>query len=667
LAIETLERLLEKASQAGATTAVEKYRLSLSSCYKKLGQYTLAIQQQQELLKIFSSETSSAEYALIHNNIGVLQSEQKDHTSAIASFEKAIAYCPIHLHLYSEIILNLAASQFKQKREQPALDNIDKGISASIKNNDAHTLCLSLALKSQILNSLGKLSDAIGTAHQALSAAEATGDPVLKSETYALLAMLTAKADDHISSAEFTKFSAEQKILVQKNALAEVRNNEELNAQINSKEKTILNSIAAEQEQNILLEQELVKTRKEKEFERLNYEKGLQEAALRNEQIEREKALKELALVQSALVAEQQLRTISDLEKIKAADQLKVNELSFAKEEKEKDLQLLRKQNDLLEADQKLRDAESKRDAVQRRFVIVAALLLFILLCLAIISVVSTRKKNHKIKLINATIQDINEKLNTKNNEIISSIEYAKNFQSMIIPSEASFAELASDGLLLYRPMEIVSGDIPFVIKKGNTLYVAAIDCIGHGVPAAMLTFMAYYNLQSLIDDLQASSCADMLHSLHKKMSEAVLKKNGEVQFNSGIDISLCKIDLNLKQLEFAGANSPILLATREGIERINGNSFSVGDTLNDRPALFENHLRSLQESDRIYLFSDGLIHQFGGNGRQKFSLKRLSSLLSEAHTTPMIEVQKTITRELDNWQGSCDQTDDIMLIGLEI
>ena len=68
---------------------------------------------------------------------------------------------------------------------------------------------------------------------------------------------------------------------------------------------------------------------------------------------------------------------------------------------------------------------------------------------------------------------------------------------------------------------------------------------------------------------------------------------------------------------------------------------------------------------DTIYIFSDGLQDQFGGEGGKKFMIKRFRDLLVEIQPMTMKDQLKRLEREMDIWQGKYEQTDDMLLVGI--
>jgi serine phosphatase RsbU (regulator of sigma subunit) len=72
-----------------------------------------------------------------------------------------------------------------------------------------------------------------------------------------------------------------------------------------------------------------------------------------------------------------------------------------------------------------------------------------------------------------------------------------------------------------------------------------------------------------------------------------------------------------------------------------------------------------MNKNDTLYMFSDGVQDQFGGNEGKKFMIKRFRELLEEIQPLSMPEQAKRLNSEIDLWQGAYEQTDDMLLIGI--
>ena len=72
-----------------------------------------------------------------------------------------------------------------------------------------------------------------------------------------------------------------------------------------------------------------------------------------------------------------------------------------------------------------------------------------------------------------------------------------------------------------------------------------------------------------------------------------------------------------------------------------------------------------LKKGDSFYIFTDGIIDQFGGPKGKKFLTKRLESILMDINHLPMSEQYIQIEQTFSEWKGNYFQVDDILMIGL--
>lgn len=73
-----------------------------------------------------------------------------------------------------------------------------------------------------------------------------------------------------------------------------------------------------------------------------------------------------------------------------------------------------------------------------------------------------------------------------------------------------------------------------------------------------------------------------------------------------------------------------------------------------------------LQEGDRLYLYSDGLLDQLSPSGK-KWGNTRWQEFLGQLQSVPVTKQGKAIWQELELWRQEQPQTDDIALLGLEV
>jgi len=72
------------------------------------------------------------------------------------------------------------------------------------------------------------------------------------------------------------------------------------------------------------------------------------------------------------------------------------------------------------------------------------------------------------------------------------SIEYASLIQSSLIPAKELFSKYFTDHFVIWRPKDIVGGDIYLLeeLRNDDECLIMVIDCTGHGVPGAFVTML---------------------------------------------------------------------------------------------------------------------------------------------------------------------------------
>ncbi len=252
-----------------------------------------------------------------------------------------------------------------------------------------------------------------------------------------------------------------------------------------------------------------------------------------------------------------------------------------------------------------------------------------------------------------------------KNEEILDSIHYGKKIQDAILPDWDQVREDFPNSFVLFKPLDIVSGDFYWYHKKGELTYIVAADCTGHGVPGAFLSMIGNTMLNELIIEKNLNKPSIILDQLKTGIVEA-LKKRGQDQRRDGMDMVLVKIDQTNKSMEFAGAFNPLYLVSDGKLKEIKGDKMPVGVYSKDM-GKFTNHEINYQEGDFIYLMSDGYQDQFGGPNGKKFMRKRLRKLLTEISPLQAEEQFNILSTKIEEWRAESDQEqiDDILLIGV--
>jgi len=268
------------------------------------------------------------------------------------------------------------------------------------------------------------------------------------------------------------------------------------------------------------------------------------------------------------------------------------------------------------------------------------------------------------MKEVQQELESSKAKLSNAYQQMKDSINYAERIQKALLMSYDYFREIFPASFVYYVPKDILSGDFYWVYQEGTTKYVAAIDCTGHGVPGAMLTVLVNSLLVQIVKEQKVSDPQQILLELDRLVDTHLSDETHRAEVKDGLDMALCVFHTNEKKLYYAGAHLPIYLIRQNELMVYKGARYSLGDH-SERNTLLHNQAIEIEEGDRIYLFSDGYIDQFGGENDTKFKSKHFKEFLLQHHQLPMQEQKIRLKENFIAWKGNRKQTDDVLVIGI--
>ncbi|MBL7884537.1 MAG: SpoIIE family protein phosphatase, partial [Bacteroidia bacterium] len=268
-------------------------------------------------------------------------------------------------------------------------------------------------------------------------------------------------------------------------------------------------------------------------------------------------------------------------------------------------------------------------------------------------------------KLLEEKVEERTQELAQKNKDITSSIQYAKRIQLAILPPLEQITKSFPQSFVLYKPKDIVSGDFYWFGVKDGKKIIAAVDCTGHGVPGAFMSMIGHNLLNQIISENGITEPDQILNSLHKGVQTALKQGTNIVDTSDGMDVAICSVDTKNNELKFAGAYRPLFMIKNGTFGKIEADKFPIGGSQLDIQRKFTCHTISIDKGDTFYMCSDGYADQFGGEKGKKFMVKRLNELLLGIQAQAMDEQAKTLEYSFENWKGSYQQVDDILVIGI--
>lgn len=274
-----------------------------------------------------------------------------------------------------------------------------------------------------------------------------------------------------------------------------------------------------------------------------------------------------------------------------------------------------------------------------------------------------------------------------RNRVIRESIDYAHIIQGSVLAT--SIRALSTGGLadqhLLWEPRDTVGGDAFFARRcerEGRkSLFLALMDCTGHGVPGAFTAMLMTSFLGNVLDRVEPWEPGHVLAEVNRRVKDELGQhhrpedalpsvEERTMQADEGMDALCLWVEPETGICAFAGARNS-LWVLRPGsldLEEIKGDRAGVGyvGTLDDQ-AWDTTRLR-FETGTLLFGLSDGLVDQIGGPKRIAFGKRRLWEAVLAGH--PDRDLRGSIQGALaamKSYQGAEKRRDDISMLGIRL
>lgn len=273
---------------------------------------------------------------------------------------------------------------------------------------------------------------------------------------------------------------------------------------------------------------------------------------------------------------------------------------------------------------------------------------------------------------------------------ITDSISYARRIQKAVLPSPTYINNILSDYFTIYQPKDVIGGDFYWVREIEGYSVIIVADCTGHGVPGALMSMLGVTLLNEQFRTFGIRQPGVILGHLRSKVKEILAQEGAVSDQKDGMDMAIAIIDHKNNELQFGGANIPLLLVrkkdpektedawedkTEDGAFRLNleNDDFCLYRLRPDKQPIgvyweeedFTTHLLKLQAGDSLYMFTDGIADQYGGKNRKKYKSRRLKKLLLSIQAESMEGQGALIETAYECWRGTNEQIDDVCMIGV--
>lgn len=243
--------------------------------------------------------------------------------------------------------------------------------------------------------------------------------------------------------------------------------------------------------------------------------------------------------------------------------------------------------------------------------------------------------------------------------KIIAELEQAKRMQQAILPHQ--FPDIPGAAMAAqFITMLQVGGDFYHVVELRDGKYAIVIaDVTGHGIPAALISFMVYAILFNNVN-------------LHKSPEQTLQAVNGLLRpmlpEDTFASMAYGLYDSQAKVLTYANAGHPPAIVIRPSTGElitleVEGPAIGISP---DPLVAFESKSVELQTGDKVLFYTDGLTELVNAND-EMLEEGGLNRWLREEQQQAIAPLIHNIVRRAVEYAGRDEFDDDIALIGLEV
>jgi serine phosphatase RsbU (regulator of sigma subunit) len=275
---------------------------------------------------------------------------------------------------------------------------------------------------------------------------------------------------------------------------------------------------------------------------------------------------------------------------------------------------------------------------------------------IAVVNSLMFKNLNDLKENLQKIVEERTKELTTKNSQMTFELRVAKNVQKLILsPSLPSGEHLSV--VARVNPLMEVSGDFYDVVELSpRKTALMVIDVSGHGVPSALLTSMIKAEIGAQLKRHGAHT-GDVANAINLALTPTLLETGMYFTMFLGV------VDTALMTMEYTncGHTMPIVIAPDGEVRMLPGSGFMVGVSEETR---YESHTVSLEESERLVLYTDGITEARNDEG-EFFGEKRLIAVLRDAMHLPPDDLLAAVIEAVESFQenASSRSRDDVTLL----
>lgn len=285
-------------------------------------------------------------------------------------------------------------------------------------------------------------------------------------------------------------------------------------------------------------------------------------------------------------------------------------------------------------------------------------------------------------------VVDQKKEIERVHEELTGSIRYAQQIQMALLPSKNKLIDIFDDHFVFFKPRDIVSGDFYWATQVEDKSVFCIADCTGHGVPGAFMSMLGISLLNQIVQTEKVVNPVLILERMRNYIIHILQQEKDQSYSKDGMDVAVCVYDKNNNKIQYSGANVPLFIISENGHSDISnipepetektekmGRQFQITEIKPDKMPIgiferldpFTGHEITIKPGTCLYLVSDGITDQFGGDDNKRFTTKRLRELLLQCAGFPLQEQRVIIEKAYLIWKKTYEQLDDATIVGVKL
>ncbi len=279
-------------------------------------------------------------------------------------------------------------------------------------------------------------------------------------------------------------------------------------------------------------------------------------------------------------------------------------------------------------------------------------------------------------------ILELERKVEEQTRQINESINAATKVQAALIPPSNYLSRFTPSYFLYLKQCEKVGGDFWWCSNKGRR-YLLAGDCLGHGIPAALMVAICISSATQAILSSENPTPASILQFIIDALRKTFQYRGR--YFHEGMEGMV--MEQEKERLKIATWGWPVYLIAPKPLRL-----YHQKNVLIQEQTAFLGSARAFSrvpypiwrimpktkqqimqfEVDKsavcaLFVTSDGILDQLGGAKRRKFGIKNTVRLLYKIYLTHPKQRKAMTVATLNKWMelGNCTAVDDRIILGL--